>query len=56
MHTLGKTMFYPNESVIHHWKGGSRQSRKLFFMHIRSMMLYMKKKRRQKRKLKKIGR
>ncbi len=55
MHLLGKTVYHPQISVIHHWKGGSRQSKKLLWMHIRSMMLYMKKKRKQKRKLKKLN-
>ncbi len=54
MQSLGKTVYYPNASVIHHWKGGSRQSKKLLFLHIRSMFLYMKKRRRLKKKLKKL--
>ncbi len=54
MHDLGKTIYHPNISVVHHWKGGSRQSKKLLFMHIRSMLLYMKKKRIHNRKLKKL--
>ncbi len=56
MQALGQTMFYPDAAVIHGWNGGSRKNLRLLFIHIRSMFLYMYKKKRNARRLRRIQR
>jgi GT2 family glycosyltransferase len=54
MQALGDTVFYPDANVIHAWSAGSRRNLRLFLIHIRSMFLYMRKKRRNARRLRRI--
>ncbi len=56
MQNLGSTLFYPDASVTHNWKAGSRKNLKLFLIHLRSMFLYMRKKRKNRRQLEKLRR
>jgi len=40
---ISRIVYYPSLSVVHDWKGGSRRSLKLFFIHLKSMFLYFNK-------------
>ena len=46
MRKVGKTVYCPDITVTHHWQYGSSKSLRLLFIHIRSMWIYLRKKRR----------
>ncbi|MCI8327590.1 MAG: glycosyltransferase family 2 protein [Lachnospiraceae bacterium] len=43
VHEKGKLLYCPDTVVIHKWEKGSSKSKKLFWIHIRSMCSYFKK-------------
>lgn len=40
---ISRLMYYPDTTVVHRWEKGSHKNRKLFKVHMKSMMLYFKK-------------